>query len=98
MKQLLSIAAVIATISSTALADGAALYTACVKCHGAQGEKEALGGKSRAINTLSKSEIVTALQGYKAGTYGGQTKAIMSAPVADLSDAQMQEIADYIGK
>jgi cytochrome c553 len=98
MKHIVTAMSLIGLLGTTAFADGAALYETCKKCHGAQGEKAALGGKSRVINTLSKAEIVTALQGYKAGSYGGKTKAIMSAPVADLTDAQMQEIADYISK
>ncbi|MGB6018879.1 MAG: c-type cytochrome [Sulfurimonadaceae bacterium] len=84
-------------ISSLAFADGAAAYKKCAGCHGASGEKVALG-KSKVISDMSKADIVVALKGYKDGTYGGPMKGIMKGQVAALSDADMQAIADIIGK
>ena len=72
-------------------------YEKCVACHGANGEKAALG-KSKIIKDMSKAEIVSALKGYKDGTYGGPMKGVMKAQVATLSDADIQTIADQIGK
>ncbi|WP_375723949.1 cytochrome C [Arcobacter sp. KX21116] len=72
-------------------------YAKCVACHGANGEKAALG-KSKIIKDMSKAEIVSALKGYKDGTYGGPMKGVMKAQVATLSDADIQTIADQIGK
>jgi cytochrome c len=97
MKVLTTLAAT-ALLGCSLMADGAAIYETCKQCHGANGEKVAPGGNSKVINTMSKADIVAALQGYKAGTYGGKTKAMMKAPVAGLSDAQMQEVADFIGQ
>jgi cytochrome c len=77
-------------------ADGAALFKKCAACHGANGEKHALG-KSKVINELSPAEIETALHGYKDGTFGGSMKAIMKGQVASLSDADIKTIAEYIG-
>jgi len=76
-------------------ADGAALYAQCVACHGANGEKKALG-KSELIGGWEKSKTVAALQGYKDGSYGGTMKALMKGQVAKLSDAQIEEVAAYI--
>lgn len=79
-----------------AAADGSALYQKCAACHGAQGEKHALG-KSKIINTMKPSEIETALKGYKNGTYGGTMKAVMKGQAAGLDDSQIAAIAEYIG-
>ncbi len=98
MKSTLTYLAALAVVTTAAFGDGAALYQACVQCHGAQGEKVAPGGNSKVINTLSKDAIVAAVKGYQAGTYGGKTKALMAAPVKELDDAQIREIADYIGQ
>jgi cytochrome c553 len=72
-------------------------YAKCAPCHGANGEKAALG-KSKIIKDLTKAEIVTALNGYKAGTYGGAMKGLMKGQVASLSDADIDAIANQIGK
>lgn len=91
MKKILLLSAVLATV---VFADP---FAKCVACHGANGEKVALG-KSKIMNTLTKAEIVSALKGYKDGTYGGPMKSIMIPQVAGLSDADIQAIADKIGK
>jgi len=88
----------LAMIMSAALsaADGSALFKKCAACHGAAGEKQALG-KSKVINTMSPSEIETALNGYKDGTYGGTMKALMKGQAAPLSEEEIKAIAAYIG-
>ena len=87
--------AMMATLTLSA-ADGAALFSKCTACHGAKGEKHALG-KSKIINTMTPDEIVTALEGYKDGTYGGPMKAVMKGQAAPLSEEEIKEIAEYIG-
>lgn len=81
-------------LSSVAMADA---YQKCAGCHGPSGEKKALN-KSKVISDMSKADIVASLKGYKAGTYGGAMKGLMKGQVASLSDADMQAIADKIGK
>lgn len=83
--------------SILAASDGADLFKKCASCHGSMGEKHALN-KSRIINELSKDEIVTALRGYKAGTYGGAMKALMKGQVAAYDDAQIETVAEFIAK
>jgi len=73
------------------------LYTKCVACHGAAGEKSALN-KSLIIKDMSKADFVSAMKGYKDGSYGKDQKALMKAQVAPLSDAQIEEIASFIAK
>ncbi|RUM67776.1 MAG: cytochrome c [Sulfurospirillum sp.] len=77
-------------------ADGAALYKKCAGCHGAKGEKKALG-KSEVIAGWDAAKIEEALKGYKAGTrnvhgMGG----LMKGQVASYSDADIKAVAEYI--
>ena len=85
------------TLISTMMlaADGAALYNKCAGCHGSQGEKKALG-KSKVINEMSKEDLVTALKGYKDGSYGGPMKGLMKGQVAKLNDADIEALASHI--
>jgi cytochrome c-type protein NapB len=93
MKKVMKVAVVGSLIASSALY---AVSTAgCVGCHGAHFEKHAMG-KSKVVKDMSHADIVAALKGYKAGTYGGAMKGIMKGQVASLSDADMEAIADQI--
>jgi cytochrome c553 len=83
-------------ITSTALFAGSA-YSKCVGCHGANGEKAALG-KSKVIKDMTKQEIIDALVGYQNGTYGGAMKGLMVAQSKSLSQADIEAIAAKIGK
>ena len=47
---------------------------------------------------MSKEAFVSAMKGYKDGSYGREMKAMMKAQVLPLSDAQIEEIAAYIAK
>jgi len=71
--------------------------TACAGCHGANFEKKAMG-VSKIVKDMSKADIVTALKGYKDGSYGGAMKGIMKGQADPLSDAQIEAIANKIGK
>jgi len=98
MKKIAILTLAAATAVTLMAADGAALYKKCAGCHGAHGEKKALG-KSAPIKGWPKEKIVEALKGYKAGTrnvYG--MGALMKAQVASLSDADIEALADYISK
>jgi len=72
-------------------------YGKCIGCHGANGEKVALG-KSKVIKDMTKAEIVAAMKGYKDGSYGGPMKGLMKAQTNGLSDADFEAIANKIGK
>ena len=79
-----------------AAADGTAIFKSqCASCHGAAGEKKALN-KSQVIKEFSQEQIVTALKGYKDGSYGGAMKALMKSKVANLSDDDINAIAKTI--
>ena len=88
---------IMAAIVGAVSAQATPLYTKCVACHGAEGEKAALG-KSMIIKDMSKADFVSAMKGYKDGSYGKDQKALMKAQVTTLSDAQIEEIASFIVK
>lgn len=78
--------------------DGAALYTACGACHGADGKTAALG-KSAIIAGQASADLVTKMKGYKAGTIDlTGNGALMKGQMANLDDAQMSALADHISK
>lgn len=80
---------------TAASANGADLYKKCSVCHGATGEKKALG-KSAAIKGWDATKTIAALKGYKDGTYGGAMKALMKGQVASLNDTQIEDLAKHI--
>ena len=97
-KNILVLVALLGLTSVNVMADeGADLYKKCAACHGAAGEKAALG-KSKIIKDMGAAGIITALKGYKNGTYGGPMKAMMKGQVATLTDAQITSIAAHIAK
>jgi len=69
----------------------------CANCHGANWEKSALG-KSKVVAKLSEKEILTALNGYKAGTYGGTMKGLMKVQLIKFEQSDLKEIAKSIKK
>lgn len=74
---------------------GKELFVSCIACHGADGSRPALNA-SQPIKGWEVEKTVNALQGYKEGTYGGALKASMIGQVANLSDADIQALAEYI--
>ena len=86
-------AAVAATAKNVA---GAAAYEKCKGCHGADGKTLALG-KSPVIAGQSKEELVTKLNGYKAGTINvAGMGTLMKGQVASMDDAAIDAVAAYI--
>ena len=77
--------------------DGAKIFAKCVSCHGKTAEKKALN-KSQIIRGWSSAKTITALKGYKNGTYGSSMKGVMKSQAAKLSDAEMEAVAKYIAK
>jgi len=92
MKTLIAILGLTAVLGA---ADAATVYKKCAACHGANAEKHALG-KSKIIKEMSSEQIVTALKGYRDGSYGGAMKALMKGQVAPLSDEEITAVAEYI--
>jgi len=85
----------IATLGLMSVSASAYNTTACAGCHGANFEKKALN-VSKIVKDLPKDEIVKALKGYKAGTFGGAMKGVMAGQVKALTDKDIEEIATQI--
>ena len=94
MKKVLVLASILCATSIFA-ADGATLYKTCATCHGAKAEKAALN-KSQIIGGWSADKITAALNGYKAGTYGGPLKATMVGQVKNLDADAIAALSKYI--
>ncbi len=77
--------------------DGKTIYKVCSSCHGANGEKAALG-KSQIIKGWDVIKTTNALKGYRDGTYGGAMKSLMAGQVKSLNEVDMNIVAEYISK
>ena len=81
--------------SAALAADGKALYAKCAGCHGADGSKTA---QSKALKGMGAEAFTKAMEGYKAKKFGGPKKAVMEGMSAQLSEADIKALAEYIGK
>jgi len=79
-----------------ATTEAPAVYMACAGCHGKDGKLKALG-KSAIIAGQAKADIVTKLNGYKAGTLNTTGMgSLMKGQASKLSDADIETLATYI--
>jgi cytochrome c553 len=92
-----AVASATASVADKAESDaGPAVYVKCAACHGADGKTKALG-KSVVIAGQSKAELVTKINGYKAGTVNvAGMGTLMKGQVASLSEADIDAVAEYI--
>lgn len=81
--------------STNLLERGKGIYLKCAGCHGPSAEKPALG-KSQVIKGWTKEQIVSALDGYKAGTYGGAMKGVMKSQVSSMTQEDIEAVSEYI--
>lgn len=92
MKKIIAICAL--GFASMAFAQAPALYNKCVACHGKDGKK--VGVAPKAIAGLTKDQVVTMLKGYKDKTIKSPKANLMYNQVKNLSDADINTLADYI--
>lgn len=99
MKKIL-IATAVAGALTASFAAGLSTQKGCVACHGANMERKAppVTPETRVVAEMTKDEIKASLKGYKDGTYGRATAAIMKGQVARLSDADIDAIAEAYGQ
>ena len=77
-----------------AAADGKTLYAeSCAGCHG----PDAAGRTAPALKGQAAADLMTKLEGYKAGTFGGAKKNIMQGVVKNRTVEDLKAIADYLG-
>ena len=88
---------VVEEVVPEAKVDAAKLFVSCAGCHGAHGEKKALG-KSQIIQGWKASKVVKALKGYQNGTYGGAMKAVMKGQASKLTPQEITALSEYISK
>lgn len=72
-------------------AEGGELYARCVRCHGDRGDSPPHILKGQGADVLLEK-----LNGYAAGTYGGDRKHVMQNMVKNLSEADRQALAAHI--
>jgi cytochrome c-type protein NapB len=90
MKKIVKVAALGALLASSSAY--AVSIAACAGCHGQHFEKAAMG-KSKIVKDMSLKEIVVALKGYKAGTYGDTMKQMMVSQVKNVKDADLEAMS-----
>ena len=67
----------------------------CKGCHG-QNFTKSVQGKSKVVKEMNKQDIISALKGYKEGTYGSVMKSVMESQVKALSYSDIEALADLI--
>jgi len=87
----------VATAEPVVSKSGAELFKVCSSCHGVNAEKKALN-KSQVVQGWSEIQVLSALNGYKDGSYGGAMKGLMKSQVTKLSDADIAVLAKYISE
>lgn len=98
MKKLLFLT--LLSFASFAFAEAPAVFKKCIACHGPDAKKVAPGSKGGVtIAGMAKDELIKELKGYRAKTAdNGGAKAIMYGQAANLSDDDIEALADYISK
>lgn len=68
----------------------------CSECHG-KNMVDSCMGVSKSPNTLSQSEILAALKGYREGKRSEYSMgSTMTEKVSNLSDSELEELSNYI--
>ena len=76
--------------------DASILYkTRCQSCHGADGSLAPAKGVVP-IKGQNADNLLTMLEGYKNGIFGGAQKRVMEGVVKCLSDEQLKNLAAYV--
>ena len=83
------------TVAVSSNGVGAEVFKKCSACHGKSGESKALN-KSAIIKGWQTQRVITAINGYKDGTYGSAMKGVMKPQVAKLSEAEIKAVSEYI--
>ncbi|OHU89083.1 MULTISPECIES: c-type cytochrome [Pseudoalteromonas] len=79
--------------------DGKALYTAkmCQTCHGAEGKAPIMPMYPK-VAGQSKEYLLAQMKDIKSGARSNGMSAAMKAMVANVSDAELEAIAEYLSQ
>ena len=78
------------------IANGEALYSSCVSCHGAKGEKSAYN-VSKPLNTLTLNDMYNAISTYtRDSSYGYGYQMVMQPYSSSLTEAKLKDIKAYL--
>jgi cytochrome c len=81
---------------SEAPVTGESLYRSCIPCHGAGGQKPALG-VGEAIAGWEADRLIETISAYRGGTLNSHGMGgMMSAQARALSDDDIQQLAEHI--
>lgn len=69
----------------------------CKACHGEKGAKPLMDTYPK-LNGQNKGYLIGVLKEYRAGKRSGGQSAIMTAQAKNLSDADIEALADYYSK
>lgn len=89
-----ALSAFVSVCSFNVLADAPAKAALCSACHGPSGNKPIMDAYPK-IGGQNKAYIVSALKAYKDGGRKGGMAAVMAAQSKSLSDAEIEELANY---
>lgn len=84
-------------VPSLSFAAAPAKEATCRACHGVEGAKPLVPNYPK-LNGQNKAYLVDALKAYKNGGRTGGTASMMKGIAAGLSDAEMNELAEYYSK
>jgi cytochrome c553 len=78
---------------------GSDLFTSkgCIACHGAEGKKSLLPTYPR-LAGQNAPYVMYALKAYKAQQRQGEQAPLMAGMAAQLNDAEIEKIADFLSK
>jgi cytochrome c len=96
MKRILFIALAI-IVPSLSFAATPVKEATCRACHGVEGAKPIVPNYPK-LNGQNKAYIVAALNAYKNGSRTGGLAGMMKGIASSLSDAEMNELAEYYSK
>ena len=85
-------------VENVVVTAGKEAYAKCAGCHGVDGKTKALG-KSPVIAGIAKDELITMINGYKAGTRDvAGMGTLMKGQVASMNDTAIEAVSIYISK
>ncbi|SFR51606.1 c-type cytochrome [Thiomicrospira sp. ALE5] len=79
-------------VAAAPAANGQQLYSTCMGCHGATGG----GGVGPKLQGQDRDDFISKMNAYRAGEQVGPMTAMMAPMAANLTDAEIEALADYI--